>query len=1002
MAGSLAFAPVASAAALTSSQVQSILGLLTSFGADSATIANVQSALTGSPVVSTVDTTTKAGVTALQKELIAQGYDIPAITKGGVAYGFYGAQTKAAQAARAKAQASNGSSTSTTTPVVGTTVKVGLSSSSPSGSVLVATQGIGKIAEFAFTNTSASPVNVTALTFKRIGVSNDSALDNVYLYNGVTRLTDSAGVSNSSFTFSDPTALFTVPANSTYIVAVRADIASGTSGQQVGAQLVSATSNGTLEATYPISSGLQTISNALLSGVTLTPTGADSFISPQASYTIWQDTVEVSNNAANLMSIKFTNLGTTDSSNVKNLRLFVDGVQVSTAALAADRTATFDLSANPTSLSTQSHTVKVIADIVKGASRTVKFSLQRPSDLMIVDGQLNQPVRPTFTSTTVYTTTINAVTPTSGVSVSLDPASPSSDVAKDATNIKLASFDFLASGEDVKVNDLFVYANVPLQNGKIRVNGVQIGSAHNLVASTTPAGTDFSLGSSLILPADQTTRVDIYADTKTTASSVQITLVAGSSNAQGQSSLNSANVPATNISSNVLNVSASNLSVTKASGYGPQTVIPGSVAKIGEFNLSAGATEGISVNTVTLAFPVVANAASTTNLTLKDKVSQAVLGTVVTTPSSSNSFSVNLSLPSSTTKAIEVYANILSGANNGTIQVNASASGVGALTGTTANSGVQGLQLISVGTGTFSASVGAGDPVSANVLAGASNVNVGQFTFYAANSAYTVQDLDVLVNHTGAMGNVTVSYKDAAGATQTASQPLNGSDTASFRGLAIFVPTNDQADLNVSVSIPTIASGAQSDSTINATLKAANFRAIDSSGRPGATITDKASAGTFYVRKSIPTFAMLATGTTVPTSGNPLYRFSVTADKAGAIDWKQVTFNVSTSSTAVTNLYLVDEASGLSIGTATTTGNTATVTLATAQQVAANSTKTYALQTNDGIAFGAGASLAISLKPDTVDAATGNTLWSDRSTVGNFTNGYLLKNFTTNATSYSK
>ncbi len=105
-------APRAEAAALTAAQVQSIISLLQSFGADAATIANVQASLTGgSPSVPSAPSScsftrdltlgaTGADVTSLQQALIAAGYSIPA-----GATGYFGAQT---QAAVAKWQAAAG------------------------------------------------------------------------------------------------------------------------------------------------------------------------------------------------------------------------------------------------------------------------------------------------------------------------------------------------------------------------------------------------------------------------------------------------------------------------------------------------------------------------------------------------------------------------------------------------------------------------------------------------------------------------------------------------------------------------------------------------------------------------------------------------------------------------------------------------------------------------------------------------------------------------------
>ena len=101
----LSLAPIAHAAALTDAQVQSILSLLTSFGADSATIANVQASLTGgTPSVPSTPATSSScsftrslttgasgsDVTCLQQALIAAGYSIPA-----GATGYFGSQTVA-------------------------------------------------------------------------------------------------------------------------------------------------------------------------------------------------------------------------------------------------------------------------------------------------------------------------------------------------------------------------------------------------------------------------------------------------------------------------------------------------------------------------------------------------------------------------------------------------------------------------------------------------------------------------------------------------------------------------------------------------------------------------------------------------------------------------------------------------------------------------------------------------------------------------------------------
>ncbi|MHB8914084.1 MAG: beta strand repeat-containing protein, partial [Minisyncoccota bacterium] len=992
----LSLAPMAHAAALTSAQVQSILSLLSSFGADSSTIANVQASLTGGTPSSTTSgsTTTTTGtcsftkdltmkstgaeVTSLQQALINGGYSIPAGATGyfgaqtrtaviawqtakGVtpAAGYFGPKSRAAFTLSCSSSSTTTTTTTTTTTAgTGTGLKVSLSPTSPNGTVLVAGQGIGDLGDFVFANPTSAPINVTALSFNRTGVSNDSTMTNVYLYKGATRITDSASVNNSSFTYSDPTALFTVPAGATYTVSVRSDIALlNSSGSQIGVNLVSATSNGTLDSSvsFPVVGGLQTISSASLATVSfssnVTPTGSGTpatlTISAQNDYPVWQDSITVSTNPVKLSSMRFTNLGSADSSSIVNLRLYVDGVQVGSAipVMGADRSATFDFSSAPVLLSTSTHVVKVLANITNtAAGRTVQFSVQRSSDGMFIDSQLNQPVVLTTGSsnfTTASTGTINIQSASAGVSVSTDPSSPNQNVAAGASNVKWASFDMLASGENVKVSDLYVYADTAatagaaasgLNNGKIMVNGVQVGSTHDLVEGdgasvVRGSATDFSLGSSLILPAGQTTVVDVYADAQfvdgsnlTNSSSVTVYLAAGSSNGQGVSSYTTTSVPAANVPGNAIVVSNSSLSAAKSTSYGDQTVVAGSNnAKLGSFALSTGSTGSVSVNTIEITF-VNAVSASVTNLTLKDSATGTILGSVITTPSTDNSFSVSLTIPASSSKTIDIYGNILSGAGSTSIQakVGTGTTGTDSSGQSASVTGVVALQTITIGAGTLTASNGAGDPVSNNILAGASSVNVGEFNFAAQNSSYTVQNLAILVpvGQARDVTNVTLSYKDVNGATKTATQALvngaSGYATATFQGLTMYVPANDSANVDVSVGTPTIAANAISGDGIKVSLDtgitSSTFRAVNSAGTATTKINsgvNVAAGGTFYVRKSIPTFAMVPTGSTVPSTGQPLYKFSITADPAGAIEWTHLTFNIATSGTSnptITNL----------------------------------------------------------------------------------------------------
>ncbi len=1026
----LALAPVAHAATLTDAQVQSILGLLTSFGAGADTIANVQAALTGQPTTggttggTTVGTATACSftkdltvgskgtdVTCLQNALIAGGYSIPA-----GATGYFGAQTKAAVSAwqtaagvsptagyfGAKSRAAfnlGGGTTGGTTGTTGTTgdttpapvtagtgtgLKVALASDSPSGVSLVQGQAAAELVKFTFANPTATDIKVTNLAFNRIGVSNDATMTNVYLYNGAIRITDSAGVSSTAYNFNDSSGLFTVSAGGVYTVSVRSDILSTANGQQIGAKLTAVTSDGTLDSSVslPISGGLQTVSAATLATVSLatsvSPTATT--VDPQADYVVWQNTITVGTRAVNFKSFQLKNIGSILSGDVINFRLYVDGVKIgdTIAKLDANNVVSWDFSAAPVKLETGGRVVKVLADVVGGASRTFQMSLRQATDAIFIDTDLNQPVlitgsgsstTATFAAHSATSETINSVS-TSAPSVTRSTDSPTASVANASSNVKWATFKIIANGEDVKVTDLNVTADTSssgsgLDNGKVFLNGTQVGSTKD-IAEFGGTTTNYTFGSSFIVKVGTTAVVDIYADAKTTAAAnltanetVQIYLAIGSSNAQGQVSLGSINVPTANVTGNSITVSASSLSATKASYYGNQTVIAGAQnVKLGAFTLSAGSTEGVNVNTIEIDF---ASAVSTTisDLVIKDTMGTTAtsddvqFGTSKATVGDPSSFTGSVDVSASGTKTFDIYANVKTGAGAGAIpaiSVSTNTTGTGLVTGSSISVGTAAtLQTMTVGSAQLTVTQNAGaTPNDTNVIAGSSMVKVGTFRFTTQYSPYTVDKVAVKItaNAATSVSAVVVEYKDSTETTKTATQALTLSSgaaqthsTATFTGLTFYIPADSNRDLTVYVNTPTVTSGATSGTAITVTLDAVEgFNATDSSGTTDTTLatndvasTDTSGRGTMYVRNSIATLSAgtAPSGTLTAGANEVLGRFNVTADAADDIDWGSVVFTISkvdgVTFGATTTVALWDITSGAAssvAGTfATTTGN---------------------------------------------------------------------------------
>jgi len=579
------------------------------------------------------------------------------------------------------------------------------------------------------------------------------------------------------------------------------------------------------------------------------------------------------------------------------------------------------------------------------------------------------------------------------------------------------------------------------------LNGVQVGSTQD-IGSASSDNTEFTFGSSFIARQGMTEIVEVYADAKqadgtslSSGESVDVGVTIDGSDTEGMDSGDAVS-SISEVEGNSLTVTSSTASLTKFSGYGDQTIVAGTNnARVGSFTISAGSTEGVNVNTITVTLSS-AEAASISDLMLKNNATGAQIGTTKVTPSTSNSFSVNLPISQSGTVTIDLYANLRT-ANGAslTFVANVDGTGTGAQTATSvsfgSSSGSSGsLQTITIaGSGTLTVTRDAGTPVNANVIAGSTQVHVGKFDFSAVSSSYTVQELKVKVPADAAtsVSSVTLKFKNSAGVEQTVSQALSLSSgaethaTATFTGLTFFVPNNDSADIDVYVDVPTTTSGAKSGADISVLLDAdEGFKAIDSGGSQDTTLAsaDVASDsstgyGSKYVKKSVPTLARLSTGYTSNTvaSGIGLYRFTMTADAAGSIDWREISFTVTTTGASFTGWTLYDVT-----GTAVAVNSTAaeapagtlaicpdtSCTIGEAQQVSAGSSKTYELRAGTVTGWGdSGDQITINFTEDAndpiVNAAASSLhsgdafVWSDRSsnshttTTADWTNGYLVK-----------
>jgi len=835
--------------------------------------------------------------------------------------------------------------TPTPTPIpTGSGLSVMLASDNPaSGTVVSGTstaQGGADIAHFTFVNGDNAAVKVTTLNLKRIGISNDSTLANVYLYNGANRLTDGASVSSGNINFNDASGLFTVPAYGSMTIRVLVDLATGSSGQTMGVSIDSmssiATNASSVKGTFPVSGNLFTAASGSLAGVNFasSTTPSTASVDPQNDYTVWQNVTTINTRAVTLKRFALRQTGSALAADIQNYRLYIDGVQAGSAVSTVDSNGyvTFDLSANPVRLETGARTIKVLADIIGGSSKTFIYSLRQTSDGAFTDTQFGVDVIPqanstTFTQRITGTMTINSGTLTFAKASS----SPSGDVVLSAPNAVVAKYTLTSAGEPVKVTELYIgmtdstTAGVSnFRNVSIYANGVQIGSTTNVTEGDTTTGTKFSFGSSLIVNPGSPVTLEIRSDIKensgtaiAASDSIFATIIAGSSNAEGTVSKTTISSPSANVNGNTLTVKAGALTVSKYTAYTDQSVVPPlTKQKIGHFTVKADTTEAVNITSIEANLNNVVSSYATNlyvqfgndTTTVKPSLSAA-----------SNSWSVNYTLAAGQTKDLTVWADINSSATGtgivstyvaGTTTDSATAVTAGT-TGayTTGTSGVQGQSIVFT-TGSFTPATDGSTP-NAAIVAGGQQVVAGRFKYTAVYDSYTIQTLRFTVNANSNAANNSAAINSAVlmdGSTPIATAAYDNTNAyIEFSGLSMPVSMNTNKILTLAFNLSSSISSTNSTSQVDVEPTQSYIKYMNSTGTQTESSTTYATNKEVYVFKSIPTISKVAVSTSTLHSGDTvdLYSWKIAANSVGPVAVKQTKLSLNwTDSSADSTLYL--------------------------------------------------------------------------------------------------
>jgi hypothetical protein len=952
-----------------------------------------------------------ADVSALQQILVNGGYLTMPV---GVAYGYFGALTKSAvikyqlakgitpaagyfgPKTRGIVNATSGSTGTTGTTISGTDLSVSLSATSPLGSALVAGQAAANLVEFTFTNRSAAPAVVTNVTLQRMGVSADTSLDNVYLYNGATRLTDAASVSSGKITFNAASGIFTIPAGSSMTVSVKADINSAANGQLVAIALTGVTASLPVSAVYPVSGASMSIFSSTdiaraTSTLSASVTSGGSITAGSLNQTVWSTSLALAGRAVYLKSLALKVIGSIPTNSLQNVKLYVAGIQVASAiGMDSNGMVTFDLTSAPYKIDS-SRTIEVRADVVNGSSRSFTMSLQNASDLQVIDSNYNVGI----TVATPATQQTGTWSVSSGsVTVTLDPSLAAGNVVTGASNVALARYTFKAYGEDEKISYIYASSTDELDNVALYANGIQIGSTKTISASNTAVL--YSLGSSLIIPAGQSVTVEVRGDIKyngvnatTTNNTLHVSLKGYTGNAMGSYSSTQTTVPSTQTDGPVMTVVGAGLTVAKNGTVSDTSSVPNITGvKIGSYVLQANSSEAVRITNLTVVMG--GTIVSTTSLANLYVSIDGVAATPVS-PQGSNNFSVDFTIPANATKVVDVYADI---ANVSSVTASTSISVNGYGTGsniTIASASVIG-QTVTIGAGTLAVPTVSNTSPDGQLVVGATVSKIVDFNFVSSSGASNISEMYFDV--TGPISSLTVGGVSFPVISSTGSSTANG--------LNINVPVG-YGGTNVPVLVTYKSIGLNGETSMaNAIVKLTGYKYTSGNNTVATTsLTVNPSSNTMTVVASKPTVTLSnPTQTTIVGGTVVVARVTVSADAKGDVSL----INLPISIVGTTG------SSGLSIGTTTqvkigssiasTTGGIYSFTGATA------ATGTITFTGDNGYVIPAGTSVTFDIY-GTITMSTGNSVQTSIPSTARFvwkdingnatTTGAKIYNFPTNS-----
>ncbi|MBU4347757.1 hypothetical protein L6249_02180 [Candidatus Parcubacteria bacterium] len=914
----------------------------------------------------------------------------------------------------------------------GTGLTVSLASDTTPSSTVVAGSAANNLASFTLTAANDGAVKVTTIKVTRVGISGDTTLPNIYLYEGNVKLTDAGSLSTGVATFSSGAGIISIPAGQTKTITVKADILVGATGQTLGVSIKSAsdivTDGAAISGSFPVSGNLMSVASISDPAMVAIGVATGAGLTIQAgsiNATVWQSTLDVQVRKVDLKLLTFKQIGSAPSDAIQNITLYVRGEKKGSAvSLDSESRATFDLSASPATLETGNNTVEVRADIVKGSSRTFSFSLQTVSDATMTDTNYNFNVLATGSAPFGGGTT--TISPGS-VSVSADSTFSTTQVVKNAPNATLARYTMKAFGEDMKVQTLTVIptfggttANTEgINNLFLFVDNAQVGSSQNYIKTigNFPADPVFGTTNLFTVKAGQTVKLEIRG-TLNQLSATGITTIGTALRAtadayQGQTSFVTSPTLLTTYTGNpTLQIITGALTLSPSTDYQSQNTLANVVAKkIGSYKLQAGSAENVRVTNIAIGLATsTVPLADLSNIYISENTTPLI-------PQTNNNFPVNFTIDKNTVKTIDVFADIGNAITGSTTVTYLTVTATGVSTNNSVGGSVQG-QTLTVQTGTLATPTLVSNEPSAKLVVGGATETIATYKFVATNGNAVINELKVnIVGSATTTPNATAVSSITVGSITAPVVLTGGVYQAYLTGLNLTVPAGT-AGLLVAVK-PTYNSVTSTDQGGSATRNQVGVNLAYYKHTIANVVTEASvnvASNVMVLVASAPTVELAVTTPKQTTTANPdvggnmeVLHFTVTTATA-PINLKAVGFTpvfggaLTSTSTQLVRIYDSNDLNTVlgsaSIGNSASQG---TVSFTSDYLITASVTKTFVVKVDTtGLSTtGNTFRLDLTVSNDTGVSTGTNWQWND-STATTYGNGYLVKNLPKTGNTFTK